>query len=553
MDLDGTFEELLFVPLGGAGEIGMNLNLYGFRGRWVMVDLGVTFGDPSLPGIDLVMPDPSFIEARRKDLLGIVLTHAHEDHLGAVHKLWARLGCPVYATPFTAEMLRSKLSEAGLLEAVPLHEIALGGSLALGPFRLRYVSITHSIPEGNALVIETEAGRVFHTGDWKLDPEPMLGAPTDEGALEAIGDEPVDAMVCDSTNVFQSGTSGSEAAVREHLSELVGRYPQRVAITTFASHIARVGTIAAVAEAHDRHLVLVGRSLHRSVAAARATGYLDGFPALVEPREAGFLPPERVLLLCTGSQGEPRGAMARIAFEEHPDIALDPGDTVIFSSKIIPGNELAIARIYNQLMRSGIQVITERRDFVHVSGHPHRDELARMYALIRPRAAIPVHGELRHMVEHARFARSLGISETVVAENGSVVRLAPGPAEIVAEVASGRLVLDGNRLMPIDSRSLTERRRLMWNGSATVTAVLDGDGRPLAEPSVALYGIEDPDGAIEAGVEDAVAEALAGLRAGRTRDDPLCEELVRRAARRYLKAATGKRPVVQARVVRLQT
>ncbi len=543
--------ELLFVPLGGAGEIGMNLNLYGYGGKWLMVDLGVTFGDPAYPGIDLVMPDPAFIAERRDDLVALVLTHAHEDHIGAVPYLWPRLRCPVYATPFTAVLLRAKLAEAGLLAEVPITEVALGGEVELGPFHVRYVSITHSIPEGNAVAIRTPAGMVFHTGDWKLDPEPMIGSRTDEAALAAIGDDRVLAMVCDSTNVFQAGESGSEAAVRESLMALVGRYSRRVAITTFASHIARVATVAAIAEAHGRDLVLVGRALQRTVAAARATGYLADLRPPIPEADAGYLPPDKVLLLCTGCQGEPRGATARIAVDDHPSVALEEGDAVIFSSKIIPGNEIAVARVYNQLVRKGVQVVTERRHFVHVSGHPNRGELERMYALIRPQISVPVHGEVRHLTEHARLARSLGIGETVIAENGSVVRLAPGPAAIVGEVAAGRLALDGDNLVATDGELIRQRRRVMYNGSAAVTLVLDAAGREVAPPSVAVFGLEDPACDLEAGAAEAVSAELARHAAAVRADDGECAELARRAARRYLREITGKRPVVEARVVRV--
>jgi ribonuclease J len=545
-----TADELLFLPLGGAGEIGMNLNLYGHQGKWLMVDLGVTFGDASLPGIDLVMADPTYIAERRDDLVALVLTHGHEDHLGAVPYLWPRLRCPVYATPFAAALLRRKLAEAGLLDQVPLHEVAPGAALELGPFEVTYIGVTHSIPESHALAIRTSAGTVLHTGDWKLDPEPLLGPATDSAALEAVGSEDVLAMVCDSTNVFQPGESGSEASVRDSLMELVGHYQHRVAITTFASHIARLQTAAAVAAAHERHVVLVGRSIQRGVAAARECGYLTDFPPVLSEAEAGYLPPDKVLLLCTGSQGEPRGAIARIAFEEHPQVALDADDVVIFSSKIIPGNELAISRLYNQLVRRGIEVVTERRHFVHVSGHPNRDELARMYQWVRPRIAVPVHGELRHMAEHARLARSLQVPETVVAENGSVVRLAPGPARVVERVESGRLVLDGEALISPDAGALRERRRLMHNGMASVTVVLDEAGRLVAPPALAIAGVDGLDGQEEASA--VVTEAVQGLSRGARIDDEACAEAARLALRRYLKAATGKKPPVEARVVRVK-
>ena len=546
-----TAEELLFLPLGGAGEIGMNLNLYGYGGKWLMVDLGITFADESLPGIDLVMPDPQFIVERRDDLVGLVLTHAHEDHLGAVPYLWPRLGCPVYATPFAASILRRKLREAKLLDQVPITELSPGDSVTLGPFEVAYISITHSIPESNALAIRTPLGTVLHTGDWKLDPEPLLGPVTDEAALVAQGDSDVIALVCDSTNVFEPGESGSEAQVRASLKELVGRRTGLVAVTTFASNIARIESVAAIAAACGRHATLVGRSLTQMVQAARENGYLANVPRFLEAGEVGALPPEKVLLLCTGCQGEPRGAMSRIAFGDHPHVGLKAGDTVIFSSKIIPGNEVAIGRVHNQLVRNGIEVITEKDHFVHVSGHPNRDELARMYRWIRPRVAVPVHGESRHLNEHARLARSLQVPEVVVAENGALVRLWPGPSSVVEHVPSGRLVLDGDRLVAVDNAAVRSRRRVMYDGAAVVTLVVDGEGRLSAPPSVVAFGLDGDGAGPEAQAAEAVARAVAGLSPSVLRDDDAIAEAARRAARRGLKAASGKRPLIQAQVIRV--
>ena len=543
--------ELLFLPLGGAGEIGMNLNLYGWGGKWLMVDLGVTFADESLPGIDLVMPDPRFIADRRDDLVGLVLTHAHEDHLGAVPYLWPKLRCPVYATGFTASILRRKLREAKLLDEVPLTEVPLGGSLTLGPFDVTYVSVTHSIPEANALIIRTPSGTVLHTGDWKLDPDPMLGPLTDEAALAACGDGGILALVCDSTNVFHAGESGSEAQVRASLMDLVGRCEKGVAVTTFASHIARIETIAAVAAACGRHVALVGRSLHNSVKAARENGYLGDLPPFIEVGDVGYLPPDERLLLCTGCQGEPRGAMSRIAFDGHAEITLEAGDTVIFSSKMIPGNETAIGRVYNQLVRKGIDVIGEKDHLVHVSGHPNRDELARMYRWIRPRVAVPVHGEARHLAEHARLARRLEVPEVVVVENGAVVRLAPGPAAVVDHVPAGRLVRDGERLMAAESPAIKTRRRIMHSGSAVVTLVADGEGRLLASPSVVVFGLDGTGAGWEAEAAAAAAEAVAGLPRAVLRDDESLAEAARRAVGRILRAASGKRPLIEAQVIRV--
>lgn len=543
-------DELLFLPLGGAGEIGMNLNLFGYGGKWIIVDLGVSFGEPNLPGIDIVMPDPSFIEERREDLLGIVLTHAHEDHFGAVHHLWPRLRCPIYATPFTVELLRQKLLEAGLLDEVPIHEVPLEGRVSLGPFDLRYITLTHSIVEPNALEIITPLGTVFHTGDWKIDPNPLIGKPTDEEALRRLGEEGVLAMICDSTNVFNEKESGSEATVRDSLCEVMADRPGRVAVTAFASNIARIGSIAQAGRACGREIVLVGRSMVRNVEVARSKGYLQDLPTLVSEEEAGFLPPEKTLFICTGSQGEPRGAMARIASDSHRNVMLEEGDTVIFSSKIIPGNELTLAALFNALSKKGIVVVTEKDAFVHVSGHPGRSELSRMYQWIRPQIAVPVHGEARHLAEHGRLAEELQVPECVVPENGTLIRLAPGPAEIIDYVENGRLVLDGDRLVPSEGDSIIERRRMMYNGHIVVSIAIDDDGRFLAEPGLSLSGVPDEDilrPKIVAAIERAIGKMSKSLR----RDDDAAAEVVRVAARRACRDFCSKRPVTEVQILRL--
>jgi len=544
-------DELVFLPLGGAGEIGMNLNLYGLAGKWLMIDLGITFADETMPGIDVVTPDPSFIAERRDNLLGIVITHAHEDHLGAVALLWPELECPVYATPFAAAVLRGKLEEQGLLGEVPLHEVPLGGELRLGPFEIEFISITHSIPEPNALAIRTALGTVLHTGDWKLDPDPLLGETTDETALRRLGEAGVLALVCDSTNVFNPGESGSEAAVRKSLDALIEGRRGRIAVSTFASNVARVKTVAAVAAKHNRHLVVVGRSLHRMIQAARDTGYMDDLGPLLDEAEGGYLPPDAVLYLCTGCQGEPRGAMARVAAGAHPEVVLGTGDLAIFSSKVIPGNERAIGRMQDQLIAAGVEVIGERSHFVHVSGHPCRDELMRMYEWIRPQVAVPVHGELRHLVEHAELARSLQTPLAVTITNGQVLKLAPGRPEVVAEVGAGRWYLDGEVLVSSADETLKERRRLMFNGSAVLTLVLDDRGEALAPPSLVLLGIPGAVARLEREVRAAVGKALAQLSRGARRHDDCVAESARIAARQALRRASGKRPVVEVRVVRV--
>jgi ribonuclease J len=544
-------DELLFLALGGAGEIGMNLNLYGHAGKWLMVDLGIAFADDTMPGIEVVMPDPAFIVERREDLVGIVLTHAHEDHLGAVADLWPRLKAPVFASPFAASVLRRKLVEAGLRDTVSVTEIPLGGKFSLAPFELELITMTHSILEPNALAIRTRFGTVFHTGDWKIDPEPLLGDLTDEAMLKRIGDEGALAMVCDSTNVFVEGEAGSEALVRGNLEKLVHGRRGRVAVTCFASNLARVESIALAAVAAGRHPVLSGRALLRMVEAAQECGYLLDFPECVPEQQAGFLPRDRVLFICTGSQGEPRASMAKLAGNEHRDLVLEEGDTAIFSARVIPGNERSVGRLQNALMAHGVEVITDREAEIHVSGHPARDELVRVYQWIRPKIAIPVHGEVRHMVEHAALARSCQVPETVVAPNGTLVRLAPGPAEIIDHVTAGRLARDGDGLVALDGEPLRERRKLLWNGAAAATLVIDKRGRPVAAPRVSLRGIEDEEGELTEAVIAALHEMLSDLNAAERGDDSRIEEAARQTVRRVVRAHLGKKPLTDVHIVRI--
>jgi ribonuclease J len=544
-------DELLFLALGGAGEIGMNLNLYGHAGKWLMVDLGIGFADDSLPGIEVVMPDPAFIEERREDLVGIVLTHAHEDHLGAVADLWPRLRAPVFATPFAASVLRRKLAEADLLDAVPITELPLGSKFDLAPFQLELITMTHSILEPNALAIRTPLGTVFHTGDWKIDPEPLLGDVTDEAMLRRLGEEGALAMVCDSTNVFVAGEAGSEATVRANLAELVKSRRCRVAVTCFASNLARVESIALAAVAAGRHPVLAGRALQRMVEAAQECGYLLDFPDCVPEQQAGYLPRDKVLYISTGSQGEPRATMAKLAFGEHRDLVLEEGDTAIFSSRIIPGNEHAVGRLHNALMARGVEVINDAELDLHVSGHPAREELVRVYQWVRPRIAVPVHGELRHMVEHAALARSCQVPETVVAPNGSLVRLAPGSVEIIDHVHVGRLARDGDTLVAVDSPTLRERRKLLWNGAAAATLVIDGQGHAVVPPKVSLRGIEDEEGTLAKAVVAGLKEMLADLSASERIDDGRIEEAAALAVRRVVRAHLGKKPLTDVHIVRI--
>jgi ribonuclease J len=546
--------EFLFLPLGGAEEIGMNLNLYGYGGKWLIVDCGVTFGDDSTPGVELILPDPQWIVERRRDLVGIVATHAHEDHIGAIPYLWPQLGCPVYATPFTAAVLKRKLQEAELARRVEIRPIPVSGSFKIEPFDLELIHLTHSIPEPMAIAIKTPAGTVLHTGDWKFDPDPLIGPVADEAALRRLGDQGVLALVGDSTNVFVSGEAGSEADVRRNLEDLVGRFRERVVVACFASNVARLESIALAAKAHDRHAALVGRSLWRMYDAAKEAGYLRDLPPFVTEHDAGFLPRDKVVMICTGSQGEPRSALSRIASGTHPHVTLEPGDAAIFSSRNIPGNERAIAKLQNQLSKLGVDIVTTAEEAgVHVSGHPARDELSRMYHWVRPRIAIPVHGEARHLAEHAKLARECQVPEAVVSENGSIVRLAPGPATVVEHVTAGRLALDGTQLVPLDGGAMRARKKLMTNGIAVVTLVVGRGGKLEADPLVSLQGVVDNDtseGLIE-GAADAVVGAFEDLGKGERRDDDAVREAARLAVRRFVNAEVGKKPQTEVHLVRI--
>ncbi len=545
-------QALHFLPLGGTGEIGMNLNLYACRGKWLMVDLGISFANDTLPGVDILVPDISFIRERRDDLLAILLTHGHEDHLGAVAYLWPQLQCPVYATPFAAAILREKLREAGLLKKVPLNEIPRSAEFELGPFAVQYVSVTHSIPEANSLILRTPDGTVLHSGDWKLDPEPLVGEVTDESAFRKIGDEGVLALVCDSTNATSEGESGSEATVRKKLIELISACEQGVAVTQFASNIARLQSVAEAARINDRELVLVGRSLWRYARAAQASGYLDPDMRLLSDKEGAQLHPEQTVYLCTGCQGEPRAAMAKIAAQNHPRIHLSSGDCVIFTSKIIPGNEAPIGRLHSQLSARGIEVIDEEvYGDIHVSGHPRRDELKRMYGWVKPKISVPVHGEARHIRAHAELARSLGTPDCRKICDGEILRLAPGPAEVVGSVFSGRLAVDGSRLIAPDHTSFGARRRLMQNGAVFVSLVVDKDGWLIAPPAIRGHGIVDAEEeeVVVQGLVEAVQKALDSDRL--ENDDDKLREAGRLAVRRTLTALYEKRPVIEVQLVRV--
>ena len=554
-------DELVFLPLGGAGEIGMNLNAYGYgppdARKWIIVDIGVTFGrEETTPGIELILPDPAFLEEERDNILAIVLTHAHEDHIGALGWLWPRFKVPVYATPFTAALVREKLREHSLLDKVPLTEIPLKGQLTLGPFDIDFVTLTHSIPEPNGLAIRTPLGLIWHTGDWKIDPDPLIGESTDEAKLRAMADEGVLAMVCDSTNVFVEGTAGSEAEVRQKLTEVIKQCTGRVAVTAFASNVARVETALYAARAAGRTPCLVGRSMIRIYNAAKSVGLLQNTPEVIDEDEASGLPDANVLFLCTGSQGEPRAALSRIARGDHRNVNLRHGDTVIFSSRVIPGNEQAIHTLHNQFLERGVELITaDNEHLIHVSGHPARDELKQMYAWARPRIAIPVHGEQRHIREHVKLALELQVPEAIGPTNGDLVRLAPGPAAIIDEVPAGRLYVDGANIVPAEDNALKDRRRLGAEGAVHVTLALGEKNSIVAGPTISVRGIsmadeEDFELALEE-LQEAAEAAFKRLKREEREDDDAVEGALMRAVRKAAQTLWRKRPIVDVSVLRL--
>lgn len=539
--------ELLFLALGGSGEIGMNVNLYGTQGKWLMVDCGITFGDANYPGVDVILPDLQFIEERLDDLLGIVLTHGHEDHIGALPYLAGDLGVPLYATPFTAGLIYGKLEEEGITDKVELNVVKEDGPFSVGPFTITYTPLAHSIPEGNAVLIETPYGRVFHTGDWKLEEAPSLGGASTAAELTAIGDEGVLALVCDSTNVFNPEASGSEIDVRKGLDEVIGAATGRVLVTTFASNAARLQTLGEVAEDTGRKLCVAGRSLDRIIRVAKATGYLRDFPETIDFDTAMSLPPRQVMIVATGGQGEPRAALNRIAEDTHV-LKVHAGDTVVFSSRQIPGNEIAIGKIMNTLAGKGVELITDRQAFVHVSGHPGRPELAEMYRWIRPEIILPVHGEVRHMHEQARFAKEQGVPQAITQVNGDIWKLAPGKPKLVGHAPAGRLVLDGDVILPADGTTINERRRIALYGQISVAIAIQG-GRLKGAPQIRVQGVpveEDRDVFLE---EAAEAAAEAVKKDGR--DIEKLRESVRLAVRRAAVRFTGKKPVVDVLVVEL--
>jgi ribonuclease J len=548
---DRKDEAFVFVPLGGIGEIGMNLYLYGY-GRegayhWLIVDMGVTFGTEYEPGIDVILPDIRFLEEERHNISGLVLTHAHEDHFGAVPELWPVLGrVPIYATPFTVEMLRSKLSEMDLADDWAIELLPMGTRRAIGPFDVELISMSHSIPEPSAVAIRTPLGTALHTGDWKLDESPLTSAPTDVARLQEIGREGLAALICDSTNAIRHGISPSEADVAIALEELIREAPRSVAVTTFASNVARLGSVAKAARAAGRELVVVGRAMYRVIEAAQATGYLDLDLQFYEETAFSKLPPQKVVALCTGSQGEARAAMARIASDEHPNVSLDAGDWVIFSSRTIPGNEKAVARVQNALADRKIEIITDRDALVHVSGHPRRGELEQLYRWLKPDAAVPMHGEGLHLEAHAELAEKLGIKQVIRARNGDMVRLLPQPTAIIDDVPVGRLYRDGAIITPADDGQVRERRRLSFAGIVSVSLVVTTKGELMADPEVSVSGLPATDiGGIPFSdiARDAAIGTVESIPRPRRKDPALLSEAVRRGVRAAIQQAWGKKPV----------
>lgn len=551
--------EFIFLPLGGSGEIGMNLNLFALgppeARQWIMIDCGVTFAGPELPGIDLITPDHAYLLDdldEGGELLGMVLTHGHEDHIGAVAHLWPDFECDIYATPFTAELVRRKFDEVGITDA-PIRILDLSSRFQLGPFDLEYITLTHSIPEPNAVAIRTEFGTVLHTGDWKIDPEPVLGEKTDRSTLTDLGKDGVLAMICDSTNVFSAGTSGSESDVADALSQIISEQTGRVVVTTFASNVSRLVSVCRAAKETDRSVCLLGRSMLRMIDVARHVDLLPSGISFVEPGAAGYLPHDKVLYLCTGSQGESRAALARIARDDHPELSISEGDTVIFSSKVIPGNEKPIYEMMNDLTDLGAHVISSEDAFVHVSGHPCRDELKDMYEMVKPQTSIPVHGEARHIQEHAELAQSLGIPHAVTPRNGDMIRLAPGLPEVIDEVPAGRLYLDGRILLPQGEGVIRARHRLGEEGLIVVSLAFDKSSKPVGQPIVTVRGLphEDNDGdELIPIIEEAAGKVVTALPRPKLADDTQVESAMRRSIRSELFPRWGKRGDIIVAIIR---
>jgi ribonuclease J len=550
-------DEFLFCPLGGSGEIGMNMNLFGFGKpgdhKWIMVDIGVTFADDTIPGIDLIYPDPGFIQERKENLLGIILTHAHEDHIGAIAHLWPKLNCKIYATPFTAVLIKEKFREKHIDITKDLQIVELNGKVNLNPFEVEYITLTHSILEPNGLRIQTPAGVVLHTGDWKVDPNPLIGGEINTKRLKEIGDEGVLAMICDSTNVFSEGRSGSEQDVRKNMLKIMSRLKKRIIITSFASNVARMESAFYCAEKTGRQISLVGRSMHRIYKAARQCGYLKNSIDPIDPREAKNISREKIVYLCTGSQGEPMGAMMRISNYTHPDVFIEKDDAVIFSSKIIPGNEKKLYKLHNQLVKDGIEVISEESEFIHVSGHPNREDLKDMYNWVKPKCIIPVHGEHRHMIEHVNFAKEMQVPFSVQVENGDIVKLAPGDhPEIYDKAPSGRLYLDGNISVEENSNSIKDRKNLSTNGYLEITILITPKGNIHNSPIIThkglpIYHNEE----FIYGLEEEIEKTSRAFKLGNKNQENNLIDALKIASRKFTKGKTGKKPFTNINLVKI--
>jgi len=549
-------EELLFCPLGGSGEIGMNMNLFAYgkpgEHKWIMVDIGVTFADDTLPGIDLIYPDPGFIIDKKDDLLGIVLTHAHEDHIGAIAHLWPKLECKIFATPFTAVLIKEKFKEKNIDVSKYINIVQLNGIVDLKPFKVEYITLTHSILEPNGLRIETPAGNILHTGDWKIDPEPLIGGKINSNRLKEIGNEGVLAMICDSTNVFSLGKAGSELDVRKSMLNIMSSLKKRVIIASFASNVARLETAFYCAEKTGRQISLVGRSMHRIFKAAKQCGYLKNVIEPIDPREAKNISREKIVYLCTGSQGEPMAALMRIAKYTHPDVFIEKNDTVIFSSKIIPGNEKKLYNLQNQLVKDGIEVISEENEFVHVSGHPNRDDLKEMYEWIKPQCVIPVHGEHRHMIEHIKFAKEMSVPNPVQVENGDIVKIHPGKPQVYDKAPSGRLYVDGNISVAEDSQSIKDRKNLSANGYIEVTILISPKGNIHKRPILTFKGIPiNNDEEFVYGLEDAIEETTRTFKPGSKKQEHNLIDALKIVCRKFTKEKTGKKPFTNINLVKI--
>lgn len=544
-------EDLLFIPLGGANEIGINVNLYHYHGKWLMVDCGSGFADDYIPGVDMIVADISFIEKYKKDIVGLVLTHAHEDHLGAVQYLWHDIQCPIYATTFTANFLKMRLAEYPFAKKIPINEVKPGSKLDLGEFVIEMVGLTHSAPEMQALMIKTEAGNILHTGDWKFDDDPVVGNASNYDLLKRYGDEGVLALVCDSTNVLSPGTSGSEGKLKDSLADIISGCQKMVVVTTFASNLARLDTLIRIANKLGRKVVLAGRSMHRMVAAAEASGYLKDIANFVDERDIGRHPRESLMILATGCQGEALAATAKMVTNNHPNIKLAKGDVVIFSSKIIPGNDKKIYRMFNSLVRSGIEVITERDHFVHVSGHPNVDELKKMYDLVRPEICVPVHGEPVHIHEHVKLAKAHGIKHAIEVQNGSVVHLSREAPKVIAEVNNGYLAVEGNYLLPTDSNIFKTRRRMRDGGLAVATIIMKKDGKLATKPDLIIPGCLDQESDQELlnAIIDDLYEVLSHAVNSKNSRSVDIQELTKSHIRRILKTEIGKVPMVLVNVI----